>query len=46
MTPSVETGSVYAAEMMGAASAKGGQRLLYAHPDKGTITSEYMIWLD
>jgi hypothetical protein len=46
MTPSVETGSVYAAEMMGAASAKGGQRLLYVHPEKGAVTSEYMIWLD
>lgn len=46
MTPSVETGSVFAAEMMGAASAKGGQRLLFAHPANGTITSEYMIWLD
>ena len=46
MTPSVETGSVFAAEMMGAASSRGGQRLLFALPSKGVVTSEYMIWID
>lgn len=23
-----------------------GQRLVYVHPEKGTVTGEYMIWLD
>lgn len=45
MTPSTESGSVYAAEMM-AAAGRAGQRLMYVHPEKGSVTSEYMVWLD
>lgn len=45
MTPSTESGSTFAAEFM-AASGRPGQRLMYVHPAKGTVTSEYMIWLD
>ena len=45
MTPSTESGSTYAAEFM-AASGRPGQRLMFIHPEKGVVTSEYMIWLD
>lgn len=45
MTPSTESGSLYAAEFM-AAAGRPGQRLMYVHPEKGAVTSEYMIWLD
>ena len=45
MTPSTESGSQYAAELMGA-RGRPGQLLLYVHPDKGRVTGEYMVWLD
>ncbi len=45
MTPSTESGSQYASEFM-AARGRPGQRLVYVHPEKGTVTGEYMIWLD
>ena len=45
MTPSTESGSQYAAEMM-AARGKPGQSLVFVHPERGRVTGEYPIWLD
>ena len=45
MTPSTESGSQYASEFM-ASKGRPGQRLVFVRPDKGTTTSEYMLWLD
>lgn len=45
LVPSVERGSQYAAEFM-ASRGRGGQRIVYIRPDKGTVTGEYMVWLD
>lgn len=45
MTPSTESGSQYAAEMM-ASRGKPGQLLLMVHPDHGRVTGEWMVWLD
>lgn len=45
MTPSTESGSEYASEFM-ASRGRPGQRLLFVRPDRGTVTGEYMIWLD
>jgi hypothetical protein len=45
MTPSTESGSQYAAEMM-AARGRPGQTLVFVHPEHGRVTGEYPIWLD
>lgn len=45
MTPATESSSEFASEFM-AAKGRPGQRLLYVHPGNGTVTSEYLIWLD
>lgn len=45
VTPSIESGSEYAREFV-AAQGRPGQRLNFINPDKGDITSEYLIWLD
>ncbi len=45
MVPSTESGSQYASEFM-AAKGRPGQRLVYVHPERGHVTSEYMVWLD
>lgn len=44
MTPSTESGSQYASEFM-ASRGRPGQRLVFVHPERGTTTGEYMIWL-
>ena len=45
MTPSTESGSQYAAEMM-SSRGKPGQLLCMVHPEHGRVTGEWMIWLD
>ena len=42
MTPSIESGSAYAREFMGA-HGKPGQRLAFVSPDKGIVTAEYLL---
>jgi len=44
MVPSTESGSQYASEFM-ASRGRPGQRLVFVHPERGTTTGEYMIWL-
>jgi hypothetical protein len=44
MTPSTESGSQYASEFM-AAQGRPGQRLLMVHPEHGSVTGEWMLWL-
>jgi hypothetical protein len=45
LTPSTESGNEYAREFV-AATGRPGQRLHFINPDKGEVTSEYVIWLD
>lgn len=45
LTPSTESGNEYAREFV-AAVGRPGQRLHFINPDKGEVTSEYVIWLD
>lgn len=45
MTPSCESGSQYAAEML-ASKGKPGVLALMVHPEHGRVTGEWMIWLD
>lgn len=45
MTPSTESGSQYAAELM-ASRGKPGSLALMVHPQHGRVTGEWMIWLD
>lgn len=42
MTPSIESGSAYAREFMGA-HGKPGQRLCFVSPERGIITAEYLL---
>ena len=44
MTPSTESGSEYAREVVGALG-RPGQRLHFVDPDRGRVTAEYLIWL-
>ncbi len=45
MTPSSESGSIYASQTMGAAGVPA-QRLMFIHPGKGRVISEQLIWLE
>lgn len=45
MTPSVESGSAYAREFMGA-HGRAGQRLHYIDPAKGRVTASYLLDLE
>ena len=42
MTPSIESGSAYAREFMGA-HGKPGQRLCFVSPERGIVTAEYLL---
>lgn len=42
MTPSIESGSAFAREFMGA-HGKPGQRLAFVSPDRGIVTAEYLL---
>lgn len=45
VSPSPESGNEYAREFV-AAVGKPGQRLNFIDPEKGRVTSEWLIWLD
>ena len=45
VTPSTESGSVYAQEFI-AATGVPGQRLHFVDPEQGRVTAEYLVWLD
>jgi hypothetical protein len=45
VTPSLVSGSEFAAEFMGA-SAKPAQRLLFVSPDRGRVTAEYLVYAE
>lgn len=45
VTPSTESGSVYAQEFV-AALGVPGQRLHFVDPVAGRVTAEYLVWLD
>ena len=45
VTPSTESGSVYAQEFV-AALGTPGQRLHFVDPEGGRVSAEYLIWLD
>lgn len=45
VTPSTESGSIYAQEFV-AAIGTPGQRLHFVDPVVGKVTAEYLIWLD